>query len=159
MRRCTFCGVIKPLDDFYGDGPGKKRLDCKTCYNIRRKENRNTKRHSDFIGGQKRRSDAEITFSHQEWKECLIFFGGSCAYCGATTRRNKFMTKDHLIPVANGGKTVAGNIVPGCSCCNGSKGSKEWREWFMAQEFFSQDRMNRIFQWRTIMSIVGDDHG
>ena len=162
-KRCTFCGDIKPISDFPkngvdNNGETKYRDDCKTCYNIRRKENRTKKKHSDFIGGQKRRGEDNPTLTHQEWKECVIFFGGECAYCGATPRKGQRLTRDHLVPMSEGGATIQSNIVPACGKCNSSKGASEWREWFMAQPFFSQERMNRIFKWRSIMTVIGDDH-
>lgn len=156
FKVCTFCGEEKPIACFPKNGVDKVghtkyRDDCKTCYNIRRRENRTKKKHSDFIGGQKRRGEENPNFTHQEWKECLIFFGGECAYCGATTRKGQRMTRDHLEPVSCGGKTVQSNIVPACSSCNSSKGAEDFKQWFMKQSFFSQERLNRIFKWRTII--------
>ena len=62
MRICVFCGKQKPLVDFprnglTPEGAPAYRYDCKVCYNIRRTENNNKKKHSDFIGGQKRRGE------------------------------------------------------------------------------------------------------
>ncbi len=156
IKRCTFCGEAKPIDCFPKNGVdshgnAKYRDDCKTCYNIRRKENRTKKKHNDFIGGQKRRGEENPEFSHQEWKECVIFFGGTCAYCGGTVRKGQRLTRDHLEPVSKGGRTIQSNIVPACGSCNSSKGAEDFKEWFMKQPFFSQDRLNKIFKWRTIM--------
>lgn len=155
-KRCSFCGEVKPLESFPkngvdAEGNTKYRDDCKTCYNIRRRENRNKKRHSDFIGCQKRRGEASPNFSHQEWKEALIFFGGECAYCGCTPRKGQRLTRDHLEPISLGGRTIQSNIVPACASCNSSKGAEDFRQWFMKQTFFSQERLNRIFKWRTII--------
>lgn len=164
MRRCVFCGEAKPLDDFPrngsdSDGKTVYRLDCKVCYNLRRQENKskNKKAHSDFIGGQKRRGEEAPALSHQEWKEVMIFFSGECAYCGCTTKRGQRLTRDHLQPISNGGETIPENIVPACSSCNSSKGCEDFREWFMRQPFFSQERLNRIFKWRTILRQVGGE--
>lgn len=157
LRRCVFCGEWKDLEtEFYSNG-GTRRLDCKTCYNIRRKENKTKKRHSDFIGGQKRRGEADPKLSHQEWKEVMIFFSGECAYCGCTPRKNQRLTRDHLEPVSAGGATTQDNIVPACATCNSSKGAEDFKDWFMKQPFFSQSRLNRIFKWRTIMRQVGGE--
>ena len=161
-RRCSFCGEVKPIEQFPkngvdSNGRTKYRDDCKTCYNIRRKENRTKKKHSDFIGGQKRRGEDNPDFTHQEWKECVIFFGGECAYCGATPRKGQRLTRDHLEPVSKGGRTVQANIVPACSSCNSSKGAEDFKEWFMKQSFFSQERLNRIFKWRSIMRTLGGE--
>lgn len=159
FRRCVFCGVVKPITDFHRNGTDNKgrpewRQDCKCCYNIRRKENRTKKKHSDFIGGQKRRGEENPEFTHQEWKEALIFFGGECAYCGCTPRKGQRMTRDHLEPVSEGGRTIQSNIVPACQSCNSSKGAEDFKDWFMKQPFFSQERLNRIFKWRTIIRQV-----
>jgi len=161
LRRCTFCGIFKPLSEFGKNGVDRDgntvyRTDCKMCYNLRRKANssRSRKAHSDFVGGMKRRSDDDVQFTHQNWKECLIYFEGSCAYCGKTPKRGQRLTKDHLYPVVNGGKTTPDNIVPACYKCNSSKGSSDFKEWFMAQPFFSQDRLNKIFKWRSIMRLA-----
>lgn len=161
-RTCAFCGETKPIEDFPrngvdADGAPKWRFDCKTCYNIRRKENRTKKKHTDFIGGQKRRGEANPELTHQEWKECVMFFGGECAYCGGTPRKGQRLTRDHLEPVSQGGRTTQDNIVPACGSCNSSKGAEDFKDWFMKQPYFSQERLNRIFKWRTIMRMVGSD--
>ena len=163
MRRCVFCGEWKPLEDFPRNGYDEegnvaRRLDCRTCYNIRRQENSAKKSHSDFIGGQKRRGEAIPKLSHQEWKEIMIFFGGECAYCGCTPKRNQRLTRDHLLAISAGGVTEQSNMVPACSSCNSSKGSEDFKDWFMRQSFFSQERLNKIFKWRTIMRQVGGDN-
>lgn len=160
-RRCVFCGEWKSLyEDFprngYNlDGIVDYRQDCKTCYNIRRRENKAKKAHSDFIGGQKRRGDASPQLSHQEWKEIMIFFGGACAYCGCTPKKQQRLTRDHLEPISNGGITTQDNIVPACFSCNSSKGTNDFKDWFFKQAFFSQERLNRVFLWRTIMRQIG----
>ncbi len=45
---------------------------------------------------------------------------GLCAYCG-----NKFaakeLTMDHVVPVARGGRSTRGNVVPACKACNNEK--------------------------------------
>lgn len=159
LKVCTFCGEVKPIYEFpkngsNSDGSIKYRDDCKICYNIRRRENRAKKKHTDFIGSQKRRGESDIEYSFQEWKECLIFFQGECAYCGATPRKGQRLTRDHLEPVSAGGTTIQSNIVPACGSCNSSKGAEDFKEWFMKQSFFSQERLNRIFKWRTIIRQV-----
>ena len=160
---CTFCGELKDIDGFAKNGIGpdgtvRYRDDCKICYNIRRRENASKKKHSDFVGGMRRRGEVNVKYSHQEWKEVVIFFGGECAYCGRTLHKGERFTRDHLIPVSEGGLTTPDNIVPACSSCNSSKGAREWRGWFMEQPFFSQERMNKIFKWRSIIRSIGGEN-
>ena len=159
-RSCAFCGEVKPLTEFPKNGVDnsgcvKHRLDCKTCYNIRRRENATKKKHTDFVGGMKRRGEQNVDYTHQQWKETVIFFGGECAYCGRTMHKGERLTRDHLEPVSEGGVTTQDNIVPACASCNSSKGAEEWRSWFMKQPFFSQERMNRVFKWRSIIRAAG----
>lgn len=159
-RKCVFCGDVKPIAEFPKNGVDefghiKYRHDCKTCYNIRRRENATKKKHTDFVGGMKRRGETDVSYSHQQWKETVIFFGGECAYCGRTMHKGERLTRDHLEPVSEGGATTQDNIVPACASCNCSKGASEWREWYMKQPFFSQERMNHIFKWRSIIRAAG----
>jgi 5-methylcytosine-specific restriction endonuclease McrA len=51
-------------------------------------------------------------------------FEGLCAYCPAPAD-----TWDHVVPVADGGKTTPGNIVPACRSCNSSKHARPLAEW------------------------------
>ena len=159
-RTCAFCGKSKPLQDFSrngytANGDVAYRQDCKVCYNVRRKENRNKKSHTAFVCGMKRRGESDVSYTHQQWKETVIYFEGECAYCGCTMHKGERLTRDHLEPVSRGGVTSQDNIVPACGSCNSSKGTTEWREWFMKQPFFSQERMNRIFRWRSIIRAAG----
>ncbi|NOR03661.1 HNH endonuclease [Mycolicibacterium fortuitum] len=51
--------------------------------------------------------------------------GGLCAYsCGRPAEH-----LDHVIPVAMGGKTVYGNMVPACPSCNSSKKDSDPLPW------------------------------
>lgn len=54
-----------------------------------------------------------------EWAEIKRRFAGRCAYCGCTAR----LTKDHVLPLAEGGAHAAANIVPACRPCNSRKGA------------------------------------
>jgi 5-methylcytosine-specific restriction endonuclease McrA len=57
--------------------------------------------------------------------------GGRCTYCGVPVRpRAKGLhrapdlaTLDHLIPRAEGGRTVADNLALACHACNNARGA------------------------------------
>lgn len=53
--------------------------------------------------------------------------GFRCQYCHWTGSVN-FLTLDHLLPTAKGGKTTWDNIVTACKPCNMKKGSKTIEE-------------------------------
>ncbi len=45
---------------------------------------------------------------------------GVCHYCGAHVGADA-LTMDHVVPVARGGRSTKGNVVPCCEACNKSK--------------------------------------
>lgn len=53
--------------------------------------------------------------------------GWACVYCGRTVQElpdGEALTADHIVPVADGGPTVEGNLVACCTRCNSTKGKK-----------------------------------
>lgn len=161
--RCTTCGEWKSPDEYHKNGTDQDgnpvyRKECKTCYNVKRKENRVSTKHAEFLGHQRHRGEENIEYTYTEWREAVIFFGGDCAYCGRSMRKSETLTRDHLLPVTKGGKTVQGNIIPACATCNSSKGNSDFKDWFMKQSFFSQERLNKIFQWRHIIRVASGEN-
>lgn len=45
---------------------------------------------------------------------------GICHYCGRQFPPSK-ITMDHIVPIARGGESTRGNIVPACPDCNRAK--------------------------------------
>ena len=45
---------------------------------------------------------------------------GLCHFCQKTVGAD-ILTMDHLVPLARGGKSTRGNIVPACPACNKNK--------------------------------------
>ena len=45
---------------------------------------------------------------------------GLCAYCNQPFKPNE-LTMDHVVPVARGGRSSRGNVVPSCKPCNNAK--------------------------------------
>ena len=45
---------------------------------------------------------------------------GVCHYCGKPVGAEA-LTMDHVVPVARGGLSAKGNVVPACEACNKSK--------------------------------------
>lgn len=66
-------------------------------------------------------------FRIPEVERALAFFGEpiTCVFCGG----QKVTLWEHLVPVARGGETVLGNMVPACQPCNDSKHHKPFDEW------------------------------
>ena len=53
------------------------------------------------------------------WWQALLQ-KGICHYCGGKFPPEE-LTMDHLVPVARGGKSIRGNVVPCCRACNAEK--------------------------------------
>jgi hypothetical protein len=49
-----------------------------------------------------------------------------------------------------GGLTVPENLCGACITCNGSKGHRDWRDWFRAQPFYNLTREEAIDSWQRI---------
>jgi len=54
----------------------------------------------------------------QWWKRKLA--KGVCFWCGRKTAPSA-LTMDHIVPIARGGRSVKGNVVPACNACNSKK--------------------------------------
>ncbi|MBU0986378.1 MAG: HNH endonuclease [Proteobacteria bacterium] len=74
---------------------------------------------------RERRKARELRAS-QWWKRCLA--KGVCYYCG-TQARPRELTMDHIIPIARGGQSRKGNVVPACKLCNNAKKQLLPMEW------------------------------
>lgn len=62
----------------------------------------------------------------QWWKRRVA--KGVCGYCGQSTPP-KELTMDHIVPLARGGKSTKGNVVPACKTCNTAKKHLLPMEW------------------------------
>ena len=52
------------------------------------------------------------------WKQQL--HKGRCHYCGKLFQPDQ-LSIDHIVPLARGGKSTRGNVVPACTECNRKK--------------------------------------
>lgn len=68
----------------------------------------------------------ERLLTADEWDAILLRFDNSCAYCG---KKGVTMSHDHVIPIKQGGKHEASNIVPACMSCNSRKKGRTPEEW------------------------------
>lgn len=66
-----------------------------------------------------RERGAEGSHTLEEWQDLKAEFDNRCAFC----RKGKPLTKDHIIPLAEGGTDYIDNIQPLCRNCN----SKKWK--------------------------------
>ena len=74
---------------------------------------------------RERRKARELKES-QWWKRRVA--KGKCYYCGSATPP-KELTMDHIVPIARGGQSTRGNVVPCCKTCNTAKKQLLPMEW------------------------------
>lgn len=70
---------------------------------------------------KREREKARVLRQSQWWKNRIA--QGVCHYCGGVFKPSE-LTMDHVIPVARGGRSERGNVVPCCKACNNEKRCK-----------------------------------
>ena len=81
------------------------------------------------------------------WLEAMNFFNWTGAYSGITlTKDNRSI--DHIIPLDNGGLNEPWNCVPMEKSLNSSKNKKDMLTWYKEQEFYSEERLAKIYEWQ-----------
>ena len=102
-----------------------------------------------FNGHNKRRQREEEQgrgITVEQWKEMFDFFGWRCAYSGIQLNKDN-RSIDHIIPLNNGGLNEPWNCVPMYSNYNYSKQTSDMLDWYTQQEYYSEERLNKIYKW------------
>jgi 5-methylcytosine-specific restriction endonuclease McrA len=76
-------------------------------------------------------------------KEIKEKWENQCAYCGSEEN----ITLDHIVPQCKGGLDIKTNVVACCHSCNQSKGHEHWKLWYVQQDFYSEEKLNKIEEW------------
>ncbi|MBQ9694259.1 MAG: HNH endonuclease [Kiritimatiellae bacterium] len=74
-----------------------------------------------------------------EWWKTQIA-KGVCHHCGQHVAPSD-LTMDHLIPVARGGTSTKGNVVPACFACNQAKAAQTPAEQILESLGFPDDEL------------------
>ena len=70
-----------------------------------------------------RKLEAEGSHTDEEWQELKAFYNFKCLRCGAQEPDIK-LTRDHVIPLTQGGSDSIDNVQPLCARCNSKKNNK-----------------------------------
>ena len=82
-----------------------------------------------------------------QWVEMMSFFGWRCAYSGEVlTKDNR--TIDHIVPLNSNGDNMIWNCVPMTRSLNSSKRDKDMLKWYREQDFYSEARLAKIYEWK-----------
>jgi len=65
-----------------------------------------------------------------------------CVYCEAPAT-----SLDHVVPKFKSGSSNRNNLVPSCKRCNANKASNDLETWYLEQDFFEENRYNKIKAW------------
>ena len=82
--------------------------------------------HLETVDIAREKQKARDLRASQWWKrQCAR---GQCHYCGVATPPQD-LTMDHVVPLARGGRSTKGNVVPCCKDCNSHKKQLLPMEW------------------------------
>ena len=84
--------------------------------------------------------------SKEQWLEIMTFFNWKCAYSGENLTENN-RSLDHIIPLNRGGENEIWNLVPMLKNYNSQKYTNDMLEWYILQPFYSEERLNKIYEW------------
>ena len=83
----------------------------------------------------------------EQWLEMMKYFNFKCAYSGETLKEGT-RTIDHIKPLNQGGEHEIWNIVPMYRSYNISKLDRDMFQWYKEQDFFSEERLQKIYEWQ-----------
>ena len=173
FKKCNKCGrwLVASKVNFSKNKNGKYGLHswCKECvsaynrkyytennehkakYNKKYRETPRGQSHkfNNHIKRRQREEQQGNGLTGQQWLEMMNFFDWKCAYSGecigGTTNSNR--TIDHIVPLAKGGAHEVWNLVPMYGSYNFSKNNKTMEEWYPQQDFYDEDKLNKINKW------------
>lgn len=70
-----------------------------------------------------RKLEAEGSHTEEQWQELKSFYNFKCLRCGKQEPEIK-LTRDHVIPLTQGGSDSIDNVQPLCARCNSKKNNK-----------------------------------
>lgn len=127
----------------------KYREEHKEEIKIKEKQYREENPHIQFNRSSKRRSLEENQGSgidKEQWYEMMNFFDWKCAYSGISLNKDN-RSIDHITPLSLGGEHEVWNCVPMLKSYNSSKYVSDMLDWYEEQEFYSEERLQKIYKW------------
>ncbi|WP_299831208.1 HNH endonuclease [uncultured Metabacillus sp.] len=130
---------------------------CKKCAKKKRKlyHNRPEIKESKKVFTQKRRAKKKELINDltvEEYRDTLMFFENSCAYCGLPESESYVLYdcelhQEHIIPMSKNGGYTKNNIIPACMPCNKSKNTKSLEEFYDFKDSFTEERYRKIVEF------------
>lgn len=95
------------------------------------------------------------TITTEEFLSIYEFFDNKCAYSGEPLEKGN-RSIDHIIPLDQGGTNDLWNLVPCLFKYNCSKRNMDMEEWFRTMDCFSEERLEKIYEWISLNKGDGD---
>ena len=86
--------------------------------------------------------------TEEQWLEMMKYFNWECAYSGECIGYKNTRSIDHITPISKGGEHEIWNVVPMYRPYNSSKQDKDLLEWYKEQDFYSEERLQKIYEWQ-----------
>jgi hypothetical protein len=170
IKYCKTCNrlLVAYIGNFNKHPNGKYKLNnqCKECRsNYRKKYNQEHKEqrlkynkqyykdnpHAKFndCGKRRAREDEQGNgITKDQWFEMMNFFDWRCAYSGEYLGGDgEHRTIDHIEPLSKGGEHEVWNCVPAYDSYNYSKHTDSLLDWYIKQPYYSDNRLDKIYQW------------
>ena len=93
---------------------------------------------------RKRKEQQGNGITGDQWLEMMNFFDWKCAYSDKSISIKENRSIDHIVPLAKGGEHDIWNLVPMDRRLNSSKCDRDIKEWYPQQDFYNEDRLNKI---------------
>lgn len=163
--QCKEChsAYMKKYNKKYNKEHKEEQREYKKKYNKEHKEEKReyNKKYNKTPQGQagafnrrnrrrKREEQQGEGITGDQWLEMMNFFDWKCAYSGeyiGGEENQSIRSIDHIIPLAKGGAHKVWNCVPMYRPFNSSKNDKDIKEWYPQQDFYDEDRLNKIKEW------------
>ena len=94
-----------------------------------------------------REENQGVGIKGNQWLEMMDYFDWKCAYSGQVLSKST-RSLDHIKPLNRGGEHEVWNLVPMDRGLNSSKNDNNLLEWYQEQDFYSEDRLQKIYEWQ-----------
>lgn len=147
-RFCSICKKIKSTNEMSNYSNCRKCLKIKTkLFNNKPKQKLRIRKNIDKRRNKFKSVRCDLTA--EQFKDTLLFFEHSCAYCGLSELEHFHLYKErlhfeHIIPLSKEGAFTKNNIIPACRNCNSSKSNKSMEDFFTRNSKFTETRLNKI---------------
>lgn len=102
---------------------------------------------NETVRRRQRKEEQGAGINKEQWLEMMQFFDFKCAYSDISLNK-KNRSIDHIIPIVNGGEHEVWNCVPMDKSLNSSKRDTDMLEWYTAQDFYDEERLDKIYEWQ-----------